>query len=56
MLGRSLRLELAPHGASAGVLYPGWVATPIANAARGHNATATALTQHAFRGPLGKIR
>lgn len=28
MLGRSLRLELAPHGASAGVLYPGWVATP----------------------------
>jgi NAD(P)-dependent dehydrogenase (short-subunit alcohol dehydrogenase family) len=52
MLGRSLRLELAPHGASAGVLYPGWVATPIANAARGHNATATALTQHAFRGPL----
>jgi NADP-dependent 3-hydroxy acid dehydrogenase YdfG len=28
---------------------------PIANAARGHNATATALTQHAFRGPLGKF-
>jgi NAD(P)-dependent dehydrogenase (short-subunit alcohol dehydrogenase family) len=55
MLGRSLRLELAPHGASAGVLYPGWVATPIANAARGHNATATALTQHAFRGPFGKF-
>jgi NAD(P)-dependent dehydrogenase (short-subunit alcohol dehydrogenase family) len=55
MLGRSLRLELAPHGASAGVLYPGWVATPIADAARGHNPTATALIQHAFRGPLGKF-
>ena len=24
MLGRSLRLELAPEGAAAGVLYPGW--------------------------------
>jgi hypothetical protein len=55
MLGRSLRLELAPHGASAGVLYPGWVATPIANAARGHNPTATALTQYTFRGPLGRF-
>jgi NAD(P)-dependent dehydrogenase (short-subunit alcohol dehydrogenase family) len=55
MLGRSLRLELAPHGASAGVLYPGWVATPIANAARGHNPTATALTQHTFRAPLGRF-
>ena len=32
MLGRSLRVELASEGASAGVLYPGWVATPIADA------------------------
>jgi NAD(P)-dependent dehydrogenase (short-subunit alcohol dehydrogenase family) len=55
MLGRSLRLELALHGASAGVLYPGWVATPIAAEAHGANATATALTQHAFRGPLGRF-
>ena len=55
MLGRSLRLELAPHGASAGVLYPGWVTTPIADVARGQNATATALTRRAFRGPLGKF-
>lgn len=37
MLGRSLRVELASEGASAGVLYPGWVATPIADATRGHN-------------------
>ena len=29
-LGRALRTELAIHGATAGVLYPGWVHTPIA--------------------------
>jgi len=37
MLGRSLRLELAPDGASAGVLYPGSVATPLVDATRRHN-------------------
>jgi NAD(P)-dependent dehydrogenase (short-subunit alcohol dehydrogenase family) len=53
MLGRSLRLELAPEGASAGVLYPGWVATPIADATRGHNPAVTAIKERLFRGPLG---
>ena len=31
--GRSLRAELAGTGATAGVLYPGWVGTPIITAA-----------------------
>lgn len=53
MLGRSLRVELASEGASAGVLYPGWVATPIADAARGHNEAVTQLKERAFPGPLG---
>ncbi len=53
MLGRSLRAELASEGASAGVLYPGWVATPIAESARGANKTVTQLKERAFRGPLG---
>lgn len=37
----------------AGVLYPGWVATPIADATRGHNEAVTAIKERAFRGPLG---
>lgn len=53
MLGRSLRLELASEGASAGVLYPGWVATPIADATRGHNEAVTEIKARVFRGPLG---
>ncbi len=53
MLGRSLRAELASEGASAGVLYPGWVATPIAESAHGGNKTVTQLKARAFRGPLG---
>ena len=53
MLGRSLRVELASEGASAGVLYPGWVATPIADSTRGANKTVTQLKQRAFPGPLG---
>ena len=53
MLGRSLRVELASEGASAGVLYPGWVATPIAESAHGANKTVTQLKERAFRGPLG---
>lgn len=53
MLGRSLRAELASEGASAGVLYPGWVATPIAESAHGGNKTVTQLKERAFRGPLG---
>ena len=53
MLGRSLRAELVSEGASAGVLYPGWVATPIAESAHGGNKTVTQLKARAFRGPLG---
>ena len=55
MLGRSLRVELASEGASAGVLYPGWVATPIADATRGHNEAVTQLKERSFPGPLGKF-
>jgi NAD(P)-dependent dehydrogenase (short-subunit alcohol dehydrogenase family) len=53
MLGRSLRVELASEGASAGVLYPGWVATPMADSTRGGNESVTQLKERAFRGPLG---
>lgn len=51
-LGRSLRVELAAHGATAGVLYPGWVATPIAEVAFGADSLATELVAHAFPRPL----
>ncbi len=54
MLGRSLRAELAYTGAKAGVLYPGWTATPIAAPAFGGNAIATRMIKHAFPGPFGK--
>jgi NAD(P)-dependent dehydrogenase (short-subunit alcohol dehydrogenase family) len=35
-LGRSLRVELAPHGASASVAYFGWVDTPMVQDAFAH--------------------
>jgi NAD(P)-dependent dehydrogenase (short-subunit alcohol dehydrogenase family) len=41
--GRALRTELAIHGATAGVLYPGWVKTPIARAAFGDNDLVTQM-------------
>jgi NAD(P)-dependent dehydrogenase (short-subunit alcohol dehydrogenase family) len=50
--GRALRAELAPHGATAGVLYPGWLNTPLTKAAFGGNAVATELFRHAFPRPL----
>ena len=53
MLGRSLRLELAPAGASAGVLYPGWVATPLVTVVRGRDPVATAFKERVFPGRLG---
>jgi NAD(P)-dependent dehydrogenase (short-subunit alcohol dehydrogenase family) len=55
MFGRSLRAELAQTGASAGVLYPGWVTTPLTEGSRGGNETATRMVRRAFRGPLGKF-
>lgn len=48
---RSLRSELAGTGATAGVLYPGWVATPI-NDAHGQNAVAQELVKLGFPAPL----
>ncbi|WP_211462433.1 SDR family NAD(P)-dependent oxidoreductase [Collimonas silvisoli] len=53
-LGRALRAELAGTGATAGVLYPGWVATPIANAAFGGHKEATELVKRAMPGPFGR--
>ena len=53
-LGRALRAELAYRGASAGVLYPGWVDTNIANVAMHKPGPVKELADHAFRGPLGK--
>jgi len=43
MLGRSLRAELAYTGATAMVLYPGWVDTPITKVVFGGDDTATKL-------------
>jgi NAD(P)-dependent dehydrogenase (short-subunit alcohol dehydrogenase family) len=51
-LGRALRTELAPHGATAGVLYPGWTDTPLIKVAFGGNATATELLRHSCPKPL----
>jgi NAD(P)-dependent dehydrogenase (short-subunit alcohol dehydrogenase family) len=53
-LGRSLRTELVRHGASAGVLYPGWTKTPIAEVAFGGHSISTELARLAYPGPLGK--
>lgn len=40
-------------GASAGVLYPGWVATPLTEVVRCQDPTATAPKERVFRGRLG---
>ena len=53
-LGRSLRTELAAYRASAGVLYPGWIATPIADVAFGGDEIATELVHRATPSPLRK--
>lgn len=50
-LGRALRAELAPHGASAGVLYPGWVNTPLIKVAFG-NVVVAELIRHTEPRPL----
>lgn len=53
--GRSLRMELASVGASAGVLHPGWVRTPITGVVRGDNPTVTEFKKLVFKGPLGTV-
>lgn len=53
-LGRALRTELSLHGASAGVLYPGWVATGIAGDAFGGDPEVTALNSHVYKGAFGR--
>jgi NAD(P)-dependent dehydrogenase (short-subunit alcohol dehydrogenase family) len=52
--GRALRAELSIHGATAGVLYPGWVHTPIAQVAFGGNEIVTRLREVAYPSVLGK--
>lgn len=51
--GRALRTELAIHGATAGVLYPGWVKTPIARAAFGDNDLVTRMREQLYPRFLG---
>jgi NAD(P)-dependent dehydrogenase (short-subunit alcohol dehydrogenase family) len=53
--GRALRSELAPTGATAGVLFPGWIATPLSKAAFGGDDLATRLRGRANPGPLGRL-
>lgn len=50
--GRALRAELAGTGATAGVLYPGWVDTALVRPAFGGDPLATELIASAFPGPL----
>ena len=48
MFGRALRVELAGTGASASVLYPGWVTTPMTRLVFGGHDTATRFLQTAL--------
>lgn len=52
--GRALRSELAIHGATAGVLYPGWIETPIVRSAFDRDATSGRLIEQAFPAYLRK--
>ncbi|MGW4214493.1 short-chain dehydrogenase/reductase [Lentzea sp. NPDC004789] len=52
--GRALRAELSVHQATAGVLYPGWVQTPIAEVAFGGHEIVTKLRETAYPSVLGK--
>jgi NAD(P)-dependent dehydrogenase (short-subunit alcohol dehydrogenase family) len=52
--GRALRGELAGTGATAGVLYPGWIATPIIEASHQAGTPADELVKLANPGPLGR--
>lgn len=54
-MGRALRVELASHGASAGVVYPGWIDTPIVTSAFGGDPVVTELRKAGYPGPLGRL-
>ncbi len=49
---RALRVELAMHGATAGVLYPGWVRTTMSRPALGGHELTTRMREAAFPRPL----
>ncbi|MFE7837074.1 short-chain dehydrogenase/reductase [Streptomyces sp. NPDC057474] len=49
---RALRVELAMHGATAGVLYPGWVETAMSRPAFGGHDLTTRMRAAAFPRPL----
>lgn len=53
--GRSLRGELAGTGTTAGVLYPGWIETPIVQTSRHQDPIAMELTSIGFPWPLGRL-
>lgn len=56
VFGRCLRSELAHTGAKAGVLFPGWTATPMVFNGLEGNPTAAAMTDRAFPGPFSPRR
>ncbi|MEV5548349.1 short-chain dehydrogenase/reductase [Streptomyces sp. NPDC052309] len=49
---RALRVELSPHGATAGVLYPGWVETGMTRLAFGGDDLATRMRVVGFPRPF----
>lgn len=52
MFGRSLRAELAPTRATAGVLYPGWVETPMAASVLHTHPIASQMIKLGYPGPF----
>lgn len=54
-LGRALRAELSGTGATAGVLYPGWVDTKLAKVAFGGHDIATRLVNHGMPGLFRRL-
>jgi len=53
-LGRALRTELAADGASAGVLYPGWVGTAMVHASVDQHASVLRIHESLTPRPLAK--
>jgi NAD(P)-dependent dehydrogenase (short-subunit alcohol dehydrogenase family) len=53
--GRALRAELAGTGATATVLYPGWIKTPMTRVAFGANPHASELIEKVFPAPFRQL-